>query len=387
MNLALARNLMVAAALPYAAAALQPAHAAPAPQYTLRVLETPSPQWESSVAAINDRQQIVGTVRSFELGTTNQAALWDARGLHGVGSFRGGPTSASDINNSGIIVGTSWSGGPRAYIRYPGRELTNLGTAGGWSSGASAVNSHGHVAGSADVPGGGTQAFIHDGQEMRSLGTLGGEMSYATDINDSGVVVGVSDIDPSAVEYVAHGFMYVDGSMIDLGTLGASWSEAASINNHGEIVGISELAPNEAGRGHRRAFLYTDGAMRDLGTLGGDISVATAINDRGEIVGMAQRDDGSFAAYLYSDGVMTDVSARIADPVWQVDYLIDINNNGYIIGQALHSATGAQASILLSPVPEPQALALMTAGLAVMGLYARRRGRPTPKTPEPRAPH
>jgi probable HAF family extracellular repeat protein len=47
----------------------------------------------------------------------------------------------------------------------------------------------------------------------------------------------------------------------------------------------------------------------DLGTLGGPErnGVAFAINDRGEAAGYTDKSDGIVHAFLYSDGVMTDL--------------------------------------------------------------------------------
>jgi probable HAF family extracellular repeat protein len=69
--------------------------------------------------------------------------------------------------------------------------------------------------------------------------------------------------------------------MLDLGTLGGTASTAAGINDEGEVVGYSTTA---AGEYH--AFLWRDGVMSDLGAPPGSMfSFANAINDRGQIAG------------------------------------------------------------------------------------------------------
>ena len=68
-------------------------------------------------------------------------------------------------------------------------------------------------------------AFLWDRGQMTDLGTLGGESSYATAINDGGVVVGFSQI---AHSRNSHAFIWRKGSgMKDLGTLGGDQSFAA----------------------------------------------------------------------------------------------------------------------------------------------------------------
>ncbi len=72
--------------------------------------------------------------------------------------------------------------------------------------------------------------------------------------------------------------------MQDLGTSGGN-STARGINDSGQVVGYSDTSA-----GDRRAFLWEDGVMTDLGTLvptgsGWTLTEAHGINDLGQIVG------------------------------------------------------------------------------------------------------
>ena len=77
-------------------------------------------------------------------------------------------------------------------------------------------------------------------------------------------------------------------TLTDLGTLGGTFSQAFGMNDKGWVVGFS-TTEGDVGL---HAFLWRDGVMTDLGTLGGSdplpLSAALSINNRGEIVGLSE---------------------------------------------------------------------------------------------------
>src|SRR4051812_30493888 len=74
------------------------------------------------------------------------------------------------------------------------------------------------------------------------LGTLGGGSSSALALNDQGQVVGSSQ----RADSTTHAFVWQDGTMRDLGTLGGKNSHAYGISNQGVVVGSSETGPTGA---------------------------------------------------------------------------------------------------------------------------------------------
>lgn len=119
------------------------------------------------------------------------------------------------------------------------------------------------------------------------LGTLGGESSYATAINDRGHVAGSSQT--AAGDW--HGFLWRNGRMTDLGAL-----RPTGVNNRDDVIGTPDSATT--------ALLWRSGRLVDLGTLGGLSSFPTAINDRGDVVGTSSDSTGRDVPFLWRRGTM-----------------------------------------------------------------------------------
>ena len=156
-----------------------------------------------------------------------------------------------------------------------------------------------------------------------SLGTLGGETSKALAINERGEIVG----DSSRSDGSTHGFLWRNGKMADLGVLaGGDFSSAQGINDHGEIVGVSGIEG-----GPRSAVIWRNGLVRALGTLpGGRISIGLAINAGGTVVGVSQSRDGN-RAFAWQNGTMRDLGIL---PGGSFSLARGINDHGVIVGQA-----------------------------------------------------
>ena len=242
---------------------------------------------KGSVAyAINDRGQIAGKSGSpfFYDSTTG------VRTSLGLTQY----DYANSINQNGDVAGTyikgGFLGGPTDAFIYSSStgKLQDISqpSSGGYKT-ATDINNSGQVTG--------TTFFLNQEHAYRYTNgvtqDLGSIPSYTssqgTGINDSGEVIGYADAGGNTP---THAFLYRNGAMNDLGVLINPQvdSFADGINNLGDVVG-------EAGN---TGFLYHNGAAHYLNdlidpSLGWNTLQGTAINDAGQIIGM-----GSFGGFI-----------------------------------------------------------------------------------------
>ena len=133
----------------------------------------------------------------------------------------------SSLPNSGYSHAVLWSNG----------TISDLGTLGGSTSAAYAINGAGQIVGYAYTSKGAMHAFLYSGGKMTGLGTLGyGDTSVAKAINGSGVVAGTA-----STTYGYHAFIYSGGKMQDLNNMipaGSGWvlTDATGITDTGQII-------------------------------------------------------------------------------------------------------------------------------------------------------
>jgi probable HAF family extracellular repeat protein len=145
---------------------------------------------------------------------------------------------------------------------------------------------------------------IHD------LGTFGGNTGWATAVNNRGQVAGYATNaipeEPDIASFMngflpaaqqVRAFLWINGSIHDLGTLGGNDAAAQAINENGEIAGLSytNTEINETtGLPTVHPFLWRNGRMQDLGSLGGTLATPASLvigpfgkflNEHGDVAG------------------------------------------------------------------------------------------------------
>jgi probable HAF family extracellular repeat protein len=336
------------------------------PVYTVRFLPA-----DFQAMNINNAGQVVGTFN-------NAAAIWTPTGTSDINALAPGSFGVA-INNRGHI-GLNWGGDAYTYTPDAFRNIGRLGT---WeSSYISALNDVGQAAGNAQYGGGERErGFVYSDGIVRIIPTLGGDWSRALAMNNHGQVAGIATIDSTEFfNPTRTAITFQDGVLHNLGSLGGLISEAYDINEAGQVVGMSETTPDfKSDEPH--AFLYEGGVMGDLGFLGNGIrATALGLNNAGTVVGASEWNfDLPFDlhGFLRTIDGMVDLNTLI-DPAsgWTIVSAKDINDSQQILAMACREGvcTNVRLDPIASAVPEPRAVAMLVAGLALMGSRRRRRG-------------
>jgi|GEM_PF-3672249 len=159
----------------------------------------------------------------------------------------------------------------------------------------------------------------------------GTDNSKAIYVNDAGTVVG------TCWTYYDVAYSYQNGVMTEI-SLGGGYSQPTHLNETGHVVGAGATP-----FGSEHAFLYFNGVTTDLGTLGGWQSRAQYVNTLGHVVGTSLDEFGQERSFVYRDGAMS----QIPDFGFGASRAREINDAGLVIGQAFSGID--DASFLWDP--------------------------------------
>ena len=243
---------------------------------------------------------------------------------------------ATDINKYGVVSGDQYFGdSPRGFINR-GRGVVYLGTLGGASSNAVAINDRGQVLGQWTTAAGQVRGFIYYAGTRRDIGVIPGRSSRFTDINNAGYITAEGTLPDSY--YGPRGFLRApDGAYTDIGNL--SYDDpitlAFALNNRNVIAGAS--GPLTFPEQPYRAINWSKGAMNDLGDFGWAPNYGVAINDCGQVTGSMSVSTGvhNRIAFLFSNGRLINLDGRPATDE-RDSAGAGINGLGHVVGSSNH---------------------------------------------------
>jgi probable HAF family extracellular repeat protein len=345
-------------------------------------------------SGINDRGWVTGSANQ-QGDNVSHAALWvGGPQVIDLGAL-GGPGINSTVawpvkSNNGVVVGISdteedqqpadnfscypffATGSPTGKVckgfRWANGAMTALPPfPGGFNSYATAVNNRGEIVGWAEN--GVADATCNTAVQtlqfraviwapdgtMKELPPLPGDStSAATAINDLGQVVGISGACGIAVGGVsaAHSVLWQNGVPTEIPNLGGhTWNTPTAINNQGTVVGFS-LPAGQEGTRNFEAFLWTQaGGLQQLGKLPGDIRAeALGVNEKNQVVGLSRGGPFLFRAFIWQNGVMSDLNTMTVAGSQFLLFANDINDSGEITGESFDPNTGGAPAFVGLPV-------------------------------------
>ena len=276
-------------------------------------LGTALPGYETHAAAINSRGVVAGMLyQSNSLGNP-KAFTWSRASGYRIVMDN---ASATDINDSGVVVGTrivcasEGNCEERGFAWSASTGVTDLG-----AMHPTAINNKGTVVGLCDYP---------DGCMRTAAGEFRVLPLMPTDINERDAVIGTTtsspdEFDQAAVWASSFGLRYLDlNPQTTFGTPHA-------INESGTVVGSGHYAAAPI----RRATIWS--SFGRIGAPQREESIAYGISDRGWIVGQL----GAKPVYWLLGRRMFQLPTPAGSGL-----AIDVNDSGLIVGWVPNSSGG-----------------------------------------------
>ncbi len=248
-----------------------------------------------------------------------------------LGSLGGGSGAATALNSSGLAVGWGLTASQsiQAFRSNGGGVAQALDP---FAQGrAQGVNDSGRTVGIRFDAYGNAEAvsWSADGLSVSTL--AGGVNSYAMAINANGAIVGAAD---------GRAVRFTDSGPVNIVMSGAAWSSANAVNSNGAVAGTAQLT-----NGTFRAFTAgpsSGSTATMLGTLGGGASYGQAINSAGSVAGGSTTTRGYLHAFLYSRGKLQDLGTLAGG---NNSSAYGVNDAGQVVGYS--QVSGGDSSAFL----------------------------------------
>ena len=347
------------------------------PRYKITIINSIGGNY-SIPGRINDNSQVIGWIPTGN--QINRSFFWNKGEVTEIGTLGGRSSFVMALNNNGQVVGNSYINTNKethAFLWENGKT-TDLGTISNpeipgnifVSSGASAINNKGQIAGTSKNGGPllGGNLFLWENGTMYDLGRLGKDITQVHAITDSGQII-ISCRDPLAhsksrafivdwnLERFASARKDSKQPRFLMNDMGCVITELTSIphnaiikdaNNSADIIG--SFIPYDKDKSDKQiwhAFILRDEVFTDLGAMNGWWSGANGVNDIGQVVGTVYTRSSSFAV-IWEKGEAFDLNRLIPDGSgWNLLSASDINRKSQIIGTGI--INGNKKIFLLTP--------------------------------------
>jgi probable HAF family extracellular repeat protein len=288
---------------------------------------------------INSQRQVIAMIHSAT-GKPSRAVLWNGHRKVDVGAkLPGTDPWVVDINDAGQVLCKSSDSSytTHYYVYRDGNRSEVFGLY--WALG---IDEDGRIYGGNPAGLNGLPA-VWDNGVVTALPTFTSPVNncMAFGANRSGQIFGYTNSDDGD-----HATAWQDGIAQNLDILGLTrGSYANAISDTGMIAGVSTWWVDDTF--HSDAVLWNlKGEATLLGTLGGDWSWANDVNSSGQVAGHAATATGEARAFLWQNGVMTDLNTLV-----KTRHIIDdasaISDEGRILCTGYYR--GASHGLILVP--------------------------------------
>lgn len=288
---------------------------------------------------------------------------WDGDGLWRPGIFSPGqpavaiptpgPGGATSINKKGEVVGDySTVAGGFGFI-WKNNQLSTIPSNGWLWISPAAINDKSEIVGGGALccsdPA--SHAWKYSNGKLTDLGTWGGASAYAVAINKKGDIAGNRIKYTATGVQVEQGIRIIDGKARALkGAVPGASVHLSSMNDKGDVAGYLYPAPGS----DTTAFAFVDNKAQIIGR--GQYGSAQSINNRGQVVGSLRSAESSGDyAFLWKNGTLTNLNnlPEVRAAGWiHLQRAAGISDDGVIVGLGFNAQNQGHAFMLV-PLKAP----------------------------------